>query len=324
MEFTEEELASEEWRPVVGYEGLYEVSSEGNLRRLARVTQCNKFLSRNRTARYVSTKPRGDGHVVVNLNNNGKYKRFALSHIVAAAFLPEYDGRSRVAHIDGNKGNNRVCNLAITKNGAVSDMFAAITDEHDLPNEEWRPVKEYEGLYEVSSLGRVRRVNKHGAHTYVLRQVIRPNGYLYVHLSKDGVARSVSVHRLVAEGFINNDTNLPMVNHKDEVKTNNTVDNLEWASAKYNTSYGSTIARRVASHDYSSQGLKQRKPIIQQDLDGNIIKIWPSVKEIHEGLGYSISAIRGACARKGSRSSQLGITHGCRWSYEEDYDDKAS
>lgn len=113
--------------------------------------------------------------------------------------------------------------------------------------EEWRPVEGYEGLYEVSNLGRVRSVDRYVVDSLenrrfykgkVLSPGIRPDGYLFVILSCNGKSKTINVHRIVAQAFIPNFDNLPMVNHKDEDKSNNRVDNLEWCNAKYNNTYG--------------------------------------------------------------------------------------
>ena len=120
-------------------------------------------------------------------------------------------------------------------------------------NEEiWRPVVGYEGLYEVSSYGRVRSLDmyvKVGYGNYRLHKgkVLSPakdtGGYLKVNLYCNGKQKTIDVHRLVAQAFLPNPDNLPQVNHKDENKTNNRVENLEMCNAKYNLSYGTRNIR---------------------------------------------------------------------------------
>lgn len=114
--------------------------------------------------------------------------------------------------------------------------------------EEWRPIEGYEGLYEVSNTGRVRSVDRYvksKGESYWLRKgkMLSPGkdtyGYLFVILTCNGKRKAINVHRLVAKAFIENPDNLPQVNHKDEVKSNNCVENLEWCTAKYNNKYGS-------------------------------------------------------------------------------------
>ena len=102
----------------------------------------------------------------------------------------------------------------------------------------WRPVIGYEGLYEVSSYGRVRSLKKNKVIKFFLK-----GGYPYCGLFSDGKQKNHQIHRLVAQAFIPNPDNLPQVNHKDEDKTNNIVDNLEWCDRKYNMNYGSRTER---------------------------------------------------------------------------------
>ena len=131
----------------------------------------------------------------------------------------------------------------------------------------WKDYKDYEGLYQVSNLSRVKSI-KFGKER-ILKQNIR-GGYYYVCLSKNGIVKKYQVHRLVAEAFIDNPDNLPQVNHKDEDKTNNNVDNLEWCDAKYNTNYGTCIMRRSK---------KRSKPVLQYTLNGEFVREWPSTRE---------------------------------------------
>ena len=114
-------------------------------------------------------------------------------------------------------------------------------------NEEWRDIEGYEGLYQVSNLGRVRSLNcrGHKGCIGILTPRLDGKGYEMVALYKEGKARNTKVHRLVAQAFIPNPNNYPQVNHKDEDKTNNNVDNLEWCTNEYNHNYG-TRNERVA------------------------------------------------------------------------------
>lgn len=98
--------------------------------------------------------------------------------------------------------------------------------------EQWRPIKGFEGLYEVSNKGRVRSFYTREAK--VLKPSINKDGYLKAGLSKDGKMYLKSIHRLVASAFIPNIGDKPQVNHIDGDKTNNTVDNLEWVTCKEN------------------------------------------------------------------------------------------
>ena len=106
--------------------------------------------------------------------------------------------------------------------------------------EEWRAVPGYEGLYEVSNKGNVKSLIKNK----IIKGFINRCGYILVGLSKNGIRKKITIHRLVAQVFIENPDNLPEVNHKDEDKANNSVDNLEWCDRKYNNNYGTANIRR--------------------------------------------------------------------------------
>ena len=118
--------------------------------------------------------------------------------------------------------------------------------------EEWRPIVGYEELYEVSNLGRVRSIDRYVKYSNgqihlhkgkVLSPVKSNLGYLLVSLCCNGKYKMFLVHRLVTEAFIPNPENLPEVNHKDEDKANNSVDNLEWCDRSYNNNYGTARIR---------------------------------------------------------------------------------
>ena len=113
--------------------------------------------------------------------------------------------------------------------------------------EVWKDIPEYEGLYQASTLGRIRSVDrlilsrggffKH-LKGVILIQTTAGRGYASVMLSKNGLTKRWNVHRLIALTFIPNPNNYPEINHKDENKTNNIWTNLEWCDSKYNANYG--------------------------------------------------------------------------------------
>lgn len=110
----------------------------------------------------------------------------------------------------------------------------------------WKDIKGYEGLYQVSNAGSVRVLGRYDANgLFRDSQMIKPiessHGYYVVTLNKNGKSKQFRVHRLVAEAFIPNPDKLPMINHKDENKMNNCVENLEWCDAAYNNNYGNRL-----------------------------------------------------------------------------------
>ena len=114
--------------------------------------------------------------------------------------------------------------------------------------EVWKDIKGFEGFYKVSNKGNIYSVGRKNSRGRkcggrVLKPLDRTDGYLEVNLYKNGVMEKILIHRLVAEAFIPNANGFPEVNHRDEDKANNNVENLEWCTSKYNTNYGTLIER---------------------------------------------------------------------------------
>lgn len=162
--------------------------------------------------------------------------------------------------------------------------------------EVWKDIKGYENLYQISNLGNVKslRTNK------ILKTNMNNCGYKGVILSYKGQIQSKRVHRLVAEAFIPNPNNYPQVNHKDEIKINNNVENLEWCSPKYNVNYGTGIERCAKN---------RLKPINQYDKKGNFIKRHDGIIVASKELNINPLLILAVC--RGKRKT----THKCIWRY---------
>ena len=171
-------------------------------------------------------------------------------------------------------------------------------------NEIWKDVTNYEGLYQVSNLGRVKSIG-YGTER-ILKLVRLKNGYLKVSLWKNSKNKQFLVHRIVAQAFLSNPQNLSQVNHKDEDKTNNSVQNLEWCDQKYNHNYG-TINQRIS--EKMTNG-KLSKPVLQYTKTGEFVRKWKSTKDVERNLGYSQSYISKCC--NGKRNSANGFI----WKYK--------
>lgn len=166
----------------------------------------------------------------------------------------------------------------------------------------WKDKKDYEGHYQVSNCGRVKSI-KFGKEK-ILKLIKDKEGYLQVTLCKNNIKKVYKVHRLVAEVFLDNPDNLPQVNHKDEDKTNNNVENLEWCDRLYNVRYGTGIERRSK---------KRSKPVLQYDLNGNLIKEWISVNDAGRN-GYNQGNVADCC--RGERKTHKGFI----WRYKNEED----
>jgi len=156
-----------------------------------------------------------------------------------------------------------------------------------LPNEEWRVVVGWEGLYQVSNLGRVKSLPRprNAKHPYITKErILRPRKvgkdreYLSVALCYEGRYKQEKVHRLVARAFIPNPHGYKEINHKDENKGNNISSNLEWCSRSYNVNYGSGNAKRIRT---------TREPVLQYTLDGVFIAEYNSFAEAAKVVGGS-------------------------------------
>lgn len=184
--------------------------------------------------------------------------------------------------------------------------------------EVWKDIEGYEGLYQVSNLGRVKSL-KRKRYDINNKKIIYENkikiikgqdtkkGYLLVRLYKNNCYTIKSIHRLVAEAFIPNPDNLPQVNHKDENVANNIVSNLEWCTNEYNINYGSRL-KRVSE---SMKG-KNNKSVCQYDMNGNLIKTFDSITIAGKELNISDSGISQCCKNK------LKSFHNYIWKYKGD------
>ena len=174
-------------------------------------------------------------------------------------------------------------------------------------NEIWKDIEGYEEYYEVSNLGRVRSVERrlNDGRIYggrILRQKQARNGYIQVHVSKDGRGKCLLVHRLVGKAFVPGYFNGASINHKDENKQNNRVENLEWCSPSYNCKYG---------HRNDTMVEQRRTEVVMIGTDGTPIQEFPSIQEAARASGVGAAHICQVC--KGERNKAGGY----RWKYKE-------
>lgn len=193
-------------------------------------------------------------------------------------------------------------------------MKAFVTKNTDVAGlkkmkEIWKDIDGYEGLYQVSNLGRIKSLPKQDGFHFLKEKIktlfLKRNGYLMVSLSIKGIGKQNLVHRIVAKAFIPNPENLPQVNHKDENKLNNRVDNLEWCTAKYNMNYGTCLERRAKTQRESGCQINNKgssTPIIC--IENNVI--YPSIREAERKLHLDGSCISKVC--RGLRKRAGGFT----------------
>lgn len=189
-------------------------------------------------------------------------------------------------------------------------------------NEVWKDVVGYEGLYQVSNLGRVRSVDRVTFSTGTMREdanyhfkgkllkqgnrnaSISP--YKQVVLYKDRKHKTYGVHRLVAEAFIPNPNNLPQVNHKDENPSNNNVNNLEWCTAKYNVNYGTATKRRA---NKTRNNAYNQKAVICIDTGIEYCNSFDAERK----TGINSNRIKECC------KDNYNTAGGCKWKWVNEY-----
>ena len=179
-----------------------------------------------------------------------------------------------------------------------------------MSEEVWRDIEGFDGLYQVSNQGRVksleRKVPKGDGERTVKERILKPGvrskGYLFVVLCAGGKSRMFSVHRLVCQAFHDNPENKLDVNHINENKTDNRACNLEWSTRKENCNHGTRNVRMA---------IAKSRPIAQYTLNGKLLKVWPSAKEVGSQTGFSRGNI---CKAANGKFKQA---YGFIWKYVE-------
>lgn len=157
----------------------------------------------------------------------------------------------------------------------------------------WKDIPNYEGLYQVSNYGNIKGLKSQK----ILTPKKRNDGYFNIQLYKNNKRKKFFIHRLVAETFLENPNNYPCVNHIDENKHNNNVNNLEFCTIKYNNKY--SLYKNIK---------REKKVINQYDLEGNFIKQWKNIKTISKELNFSYYGIFNClCGRQKTSCNYIWI-----------------
>ena len=189
----------------------------------------------------------------------------------------------------------------MTKYEQFKDLWYNI---ETLPEEVWKPIVGYVGLFEISSFGRVKSFRKKDP--YILKEITGGNNdYKTVQFQVNKIRKTFLIHRLVAQHFINNDdeTNKIQVNHIDQNVENNYYKNLEWCTPKYNANYGDRN-KKVSEKAH-------KKKVLQFTLDGEFVREWDSLCEIERQTGFPRTNISACC--RGKHKSAYGFV----WKYKD-------
>lgn len=238
-------------------------------------------------------------------NGDKKYKAYLIHRLVAIMFIPNLSNKPFVDHLDTNKTNNRVDNLSwvthqenmnnnTTKNniskGQKRKSRRELSDEEKYPYvtkedilaEKWKPIKDYEGLYEISDMGRIRGLGFKGNYKRakrrkegLLQPSINKNGYQEVLLTdRNSNKKKCLVHQLVAKHFIDNPNDYKVVDHKNANRADNRHFNLRWVTYKENMNNDKTIKNLS-------------RPVIVLDKNGDILSNGLGVYETAEYIGIN-------------------------------------
>lgn len=262
-------------------------------------------------------------------SGNKKNKTYFVHRLVAIMFIPNPNNKPQVDHIDTNKINNRVNNLRwvtceenmdnnkTKKNISKAqkgktlrklsdkEKYPCVTEE-DILSEEWKTIKGYEGIYEISNMGRVRSLGfkKDGGKRYK-EGLVQPNvskhGYQTVVLiDRNSKRKKCSIHQLVAKHFIDNPNNYNIVDHINTNRIDNRYFNLRWVTHKENMNNNKT-------RENLSKALK--KLVIVLDRNGDIISSGLGVEETAKNIGVSKSTLTNLL--KSNYPYRADVCNGC-------------
>ena len=160
----------------------------------------------------------------------------------------------------------------------------------------WKDIKGYENIYQISNKGNVKSLgNNKTKKEKILKPSVDKGGYMFICLHKNGVKKKYLVHRLVAEAFYGRIPQGMQVNHINEIKSDNRLENLNLMTPKENCNWGTAIQRRT---EKTTNG-KCSKPVLKIDpISNEIVAEFPSVSEVQRQLGIRISFISKCCNNK--------------------------
>lgn len=313
-------------KDIPGYNGKYRIGEDGVVyRRQITYIKVKGFCD---PTGYKSVRLYADGYSGVNMS---------IHRLVATVFIENKRNLPIVHHIDGNPSNNYKGNLEWSSYSHNNKHAYAVSREKynptiDIPKEQFVNLQDakianlsskqelfvpylYDPAYKVSNRGRILSVKQ--GKTKLLRQKQTRGGYCALSLLVTGRVKHVNIHRLVAEHFIPNPNNFKVVNHKNGIKTDNRVENLEYCSHSYNTQHAwntglitLTPTKLAKLHKYGFKPNRQQTyteklkrcrsnnpyQIAEISSNGRILKTWYFAKDVQQEMGINRKLI-GLCAK---------------------------
>ena len=217
-------LEGEEWKDVTNFEGLYKVSSFGRVVSLAKYVN-NRFQNVYKEPKLLLPHNNGKSTQSVLLSKDGIDRKYHIPKLVASTFIPNPNDCKSVRIIDGNNKNYHVLNLEWIVAKDRKKKYNILS----LDGEVWKDVVGYEGLYKISSFGRI--ISSYS------KRILSPTvsghkgkDYYAITLVKNGIRKRFNIHKLVAIAFIPNPDNLPCIDHINTDRYDNRVENLRWCT----------------------------------------------------------------------------------------------